>query len=98
MKNTTDLKFDEPAVYLITVKGSLNDEVYTLLDNAKVNVDVKGTSVESRILIEVKDQAHLSGILTNLYLNRYVILKLESIISDPTVHQRDLSNDGKTNR
>ena len=75
------LRFYGPAEYRMTVEGVLTDEMQAMLEPARFTVLSEGGASQSSIVLTVKDQAQLAGILNSLYANHYMILNVENIES-----------------
>jgi len=73
------IKFEGSADYLIEVKGRLLENLPLFLDDAEI-VDLSNNEIiKTAIRVIVKDQAHLSGILTYLYDKHHTIIKVEHV-------------------
>ena len=79
-------KFYEPASYGITMDGILLDGTFPIFDD--------GEHAKSHLLVRVKDQAELSGVLNTLYSLQYVILKIEKMDTPSFMEYADRSTHG----
>lgn len=80
-----DIKFSEPAIYQIKVRGKLTREYSSRLSGMQINLDdnLTGGVPTSTLLGWVKDQAALSGILNALYELHLSILSVK-VLKEPT--------------
>jgi len=82
--NRDDLHFDGPGRYLIVIKEKVSQDIFEVFpikearDNP-VNLDEHG----NQLIIDIKDQSELMGLLNVLYNNHYTIIKVEYIIKVP---------------
>ena len=78
MNLKTEIKFNEPAYYKITVQGKLTDTITNILGNMKISTEKESGGTTITVLKgKIKDQAELSGIIDTLYSWRYPIIKVE---------------------
>lgn len=74
----TQIKFNEPAHYKITVQGKLTDDIINILGNMRLVSERESDKITITVLEgKIKDQAELSGIIDTLYDWRYPILLVE---------------------
>lgn len=82
--NRDDLHFDGPGRYLIVIKEKISQDIFEMFpikeaQDALVNLDEHG----NQLIIDIKDQSELMGLLNVLYNNHYTIIKVEYIIKVP---------------
>jgi hypothetical protein len=82
--NRDDLHFDGPGRYLIVIKEKVSQDIFKMFPikdarDALVNQDKHG----NQLIIDIKDQSELMGLLNALYNNHYTIIKVEYIIKVP---------------
>jgi hypothetical protein len=82
--NRDDLHFDGPGRYLIVIKEKVSQDIFEMFpikeaQDALVNLDEHG----NQLIIDIKDQSELMGLLNVLYNNHYTIIKVEYIIKVP---------------
>lgn len=72
------VQFDGPANYEITIRGTLMEKFLSIVEKAKITTVIEGEELKSIISFKAKDQSHLYSILNTLYVDHYVILKVEA--------------------
>ena len=84
------IKFEGPAEYLIVTKGSVSKTLPFLLDFAEITPISEDEMVKTAIKVIVKDQAHLSGILSYLYDEHLSIIKVVYLGSLESNYKTDM--------
>ena len=87
-------KFYEPASYGITMDGILLDGTFPIFDSSRMSIAYDGEHAKSHLIVRVKDQAELSGVLNTLYSLQYVILKIEKMDTPSFMEYADRSTHG----
>lgn len=78
MNSNTEIKFNEPAYYKISVQGKLTDSITNILGKMKLTSEDEHDGIIITTLEgTIRDQAELSGIIDTLYSWRYPIIKIE---------------------
>jgi len=79
-----DLYFDGPGRYLILIKEKLSQDIYEMFSVKDAQDDLANLDEHgNRLIIDIKDQSELMGLLNMLYNNHYTIIKVEYIIKVP---------------
>lgn len=75
-----DLHFDGPGRYLIEIKGKVSRDILEMFPIKEAQDDlVNPDQLGNHLIIDIKDQSELMGLLNVLYNNRYTIIKVEYI-------------------
>ncbi|MGD9329422.1 MAG: hypothetical protein PVH48_10680 [Cyclobacteriaceae bacterium] len=79
-----DLYFDGPGRYLILIKEKLSQDIYKMFpvkdaQDDLVNQDEHG----NHLIIDIKDQSELMGLLNTLYDHHCTIIKVEYLSKVP---------------
>ena len=83
-KQRDDLYFDGPGRYLILIKEKLSQDIYEMFpvkdaQDDHIHLDEHG----NHLIIDIKDQSELMGLLNMLYNNHYTIIKVEYLSKVP---------------
>lgn len=81
MSSLLKTKFDQPALYEISIKGFVESGLMEIINPIECLEDFCLGGPISSLKVLVKDQAQLSGILNALYDSRLTILKVELSIN-----------------
>lgn len=87
-----NIRFDGPGQYLVNTKEQI-DPGFLEIFNIKIfnPADKKGNKLQNKFIIQVKDQAELSGFLNALYNSRYTLIGIDRL-PDHSFEQSNKNN------
>jgi hypothetical protein len=78
--NQDNLRFDGPGRYLILLKEHVSQEILSLFPIRGAQDDPVGRyKNRNQLIIDIKDQSELMGLLNALYNNHCTIIKVEHL-------------------
>jgi hypothetical protein len=79
-----DLHFDGRGWYLILIKEKVSQDIYEMFSVKDAQDDLVGLDEHgNHLIIDIKDQSELMGLLNALYNNHYTIIKVEYLSKVP---------------
>lgn len=80
MKKYSNIKFEGPALYSISISGKLNQRFKEQFELIKLQEELKnGETLHTTFICSIQDQATLSGLLNRLYSLHHSIINVTCI-------------------